>query len=70
MTVVLASAGYPTSPRKGDVITGLDAASAMEGVTIFHAGTRRVGEDLVTNGGRVLAVTARGDDLEQAAQRA
>ncbi len=70
MTVVLASAGYPTSPRKGDVITGLEAASAMEGVTIFHAGTRRVGQDIVTNGGRVLAVTARGDDLEQAAQRA
>ena len=70
MTVVLASDGYPASPRKGDVITGLEAAASMDGVTIFHAGTRRVGDAIVTNGGRVLAVTARGSDVAEAAARA
>ncbi|MFO0682176.1 MAG: phosphoribosylamine--glycine ligase [Sandaracinus sp.] len=70
MTVVLASAGYPAAPRKGDAITGLDAAAAREGVTVFHAGTRAKDGALVTNGGRVLAVTARGSDLDDAAARA
>jgi phosphoribosylamine--glycine ligase len=70
ITVVLASHGYPGSPRKGDVITGLDRAAAMEGVTILHAGTRADGDALVTNGGRVLAVTAKGRDLDEAVARA
>ena len=70
MTVVLASAGYPSAPRKGDAIGGLEAAASREGVTIFHAGTRAKGGAVVTNGGRVLAVTARGSDLDDAAARA
>ena len=70
VSVVLASHGYPGSPRKGDAITGLEGAAALEGVTIFHAGTRTSGDRIVTNGGRVLAVTARGQDLDQAAARA
>ena len=70
MTVVLASAGYPSAPEKGDAITGLEIAGVMEGVTVFHAGTRKSGDAIVTNGGRVLAVTASGSDLAQAAERA
>lgn len=70
MTVVLASAGYPASPRRGDPIGGLDVAAAMEGVTVLHAGTKQRGDAVVTNGGRVLAVTARGSDLDDAARRA
>jgi phosphoribosylamine--glycine ligase len=63
-TVVLAAAGYPYHPRKGDVIHGLDDVS---GVTVFHAGTAKsdAGE-FVTSGGRVLGVTAMGDDLDEA----
>ena len=64
--VVMASAGYPASSSKGDVITGVDAAEAQDGVHVIHAGTAREGDDLVTAGGRVLAVvgTARsGADL-------
>jgi phosphoribosylamine--glycine ligase len=65
VTVVLASAGYPGSPRHGDVITGAEAAP--DGVTVLHAGTAR-GDDgaLVTAGGRVLSVTATGPDLAAA----
>ncbi len=60
VTVVLASAGYPASSSKGDVITGLDAVAPN--VEVTHAGTARAGDDLVTAGGRVLNVTALGDD--------
>ena len=56
--VVLASGGYPGSYEKGKAITGIDAAEAMEGVTVFHAGTAVSGGGLVTAGGRVLGVTA------------
>ena len=64
--VVLASAGYPASTSRGDVITGLDAAEALEGVHVIHAGTARDGDDLVTAGGRVLAVVGTGADLAAA----
>lgn len=64
--VVLAAEGYPGRVRKGDPITGLDAVPAE--VKVFHAGTRRQGEAIVTDGGRVLCVSALGDDLA-AAQR-
>ena len=64
--VVLASAGYPRSSSKGDVITGVDAANDLDGVTVIHAGTRRDDGVLVTNGGRVLGVTGRAADLRQA----
>ncbi|HER35652.1 MAG: phosphoribosylamine--glycine ligase [Halothiobacillaceae bacterium] len=65
--VVLASAGYPESSSKGDVITGLDALP--EGVKAFHAGTAEADGQIVTNGGRVLCITALGETVE-AAQRA
>ena len=70
MTVIIAADGYPASPLTGGIIAGLDAAEAIDGVTIFHAGTRRDGTRLVANGGRVLAVTALGNDLRSARDRA
>lgn len=63
--VVLAAAGYPESPRKGDRITGLPTA-ASEDSHVFHAGTAQSGEDIVTAGGRVLCVTALGDNVRTA----
>ncbi|MCW2774848.1 MAG: phosphoribosylamine--glycine ligase [Nocardioides sp.] len=63
VTVVLASAGYPESSSKGDVITGVDLAEARDGVDVIHAGTALSGDDLVTAGGRVLAVRAVGPDV-------
>ena len=66
----MASQGYPGSYEKGHVITGLDAAAAMPGVTVFHAGTERRGDDIVAVGGRVLNVTALGKDVAQAQARA
>jgi phosphoribosylamine--glycine ligase len=69
-TVVMAAAGYPGSPRRGDAIAGVAAADALEGVDVIHAGTAVVDGELVTAGGRVLAVTAAGADLEQATSRA
>ncbi len=65
-TVVLSAAGYPGSPRRGDVITGVEEAMALPGVTVYHAGTRRDGDLLVTAGGRVLSVCGRGSDLREA----
>lgn len=67
MGVVLAAGGYPADYPKGDVISGLEQADS-EDVKVFHAGTKANGNDVVTNGGRVLCVTALGSDL-QAAQR-
>jgi phosphoribosylamine--glycine ligase len=69
--VVMAAPGYPESPKLGDAILGTAEAAVMPGVQVFHAGTRR-GEDgaLVTSGGRVLAVTASGDDVSVARARA
>lgn len=70
LCVVLASGGYPGSYEKGKRIGGLDAAAAVPNVTVFHAGTRAEDDDVVTSGGRVLAVTAIGDDIDQAAEQA
>ncbi len=70
VTVVLASPGYPSDPQPGGVITGVDAAGALDGVMVFHAGTAIVGDDLVTAGGRVLAVTALGADIPTARAKA
>jgi phosphoribosylamine--glycine ligase len=70
LTVVMASRGYPGSYARGHVITGLDEAAAMPGVTIFHAGTERRGDDIVAVGGRVLNITATGRDVAQAQARA
>ena len=68
--VVMAAAGYPERPRTGDRIDGLAAAAALPEVAVFHAGTRRDGDGLVTAGGRVLAVSALGDDPAAARARA
>jgi phosphoribosylamine--glycine ligase len=68
--VVLASAGYPGKYRTGLPIDGLAQAEAMEGVNVFHAGTRLEGNRVVTAGGRVLAVTGRGSGLAEALRRA
>jgi phosphoribosylamine--glycine ligase len=70
VTVVLASPGYPADPQTGGVITGVDDADALDDVMVFHAGTRLVDGELVTAGGRVLAVTAVGADLATARARA
>ena len=68
--VVMASGGYPESYQKGKVIYGLVEADAMERVKVFHAGTKCEGDDIMTNGGRVLGVTALGDDLAAACDAA
>lgn len=68
--VVMSSAGYPGEYEKGFEITGLAQAQAMEDVKVFHAGTARRGGKVVTAGGRVLGVTALGDTLAQAQERA
>ena len=70
MTVILAATGYPGTPRKGGTIANIDAAEAIPGVTVFHAGTAQDGDRLVASGGRVLAVTATGKDLRIARDRA
>ena len=70
VSVVLASAGYPASASKGDVISGLEEAGAAPDVEVFHAGTARDGGDIVTNGGRVLNVTGLGSTPADARRRA
>ncbi len=67
--VVLASSGYPDAPRIGDPISGIDMAEST-GAAVFHAGTKRVGGNLLTNGGRVLGVTAGADALPAAVDAA
>jgi phosphoribosylamine--glycine ligase len=64
--VVMASGGYPGNYQKGKVITGLDAANAVPDTKVFHAGTASKDGQIVTNGGRVLGVTALGQDLKAA----
>ena len=66
MNVVLASKGYPGSYEKGTVIEDLSAAEAMEGVTVFHAGTALQDGNLLATGGRVLNVCARGKSVTDA----
>ncbi len=70
LCVVLAAGGYPGSYEKGKPIRGLDEASALPGVTVFHAGTAFEGDQVVTSGGRVLSVTAIGETIDEAAERA
>lgn len=70
LCVVLAAENYPGKPSKGDVITGLDEAQSLPGVRIYHAGTQVDGDRLVTAGGRVLGVSAKGPDLKTARDRA
>jgi phosphoribosylamine--glycine ligase len=70
VTVVLASGGYPDKYETGKSISGLEEAAQLEDVQIFHAGTRQMGSLTVTSGGRVLAVTALGANVEAARARA
>jgi len=69
-TVVMASEGYPGSYPKGRTISGIADADAMNDVIVFHAGTKLDGNSLVTSGGRVLAVTALGENLQLALEKA
>jgi phosphoribosylamine--glycine ligase len=66
LTVVMAANGYPGDYKRGTVIEGLDAAAQVEGVEIFHAGTKRDGGKIVANGGRVLNVSALAKTVTQA----
>ena len=70
LTVVMAANGYPGPPEVGSEIKGLDAAGAVEGVEIFHAGTRRDGDRLLAHGGRVLNISASGATVAEAQARA
>jgi phosphoribosylamine--glycine ligase len=70
LCVVLAAPGYPAAPRLGEPIRGLEAAAAVEGVRVYHAGTTSEPPQTLTAGGRVLAVTAVGQSLRQAQERA
>ena len=68
--VVLASEGYPVKYEKGFEIKGLEKFDGQDSYFVFHAGTKKSGEQFVTNGGRVLGVTATGKDLKIARQNA
>ncbi len=70
LTVVMAAKGYPGDYARGSLIEGLDAAAGVEGVEIFHAGTRAEGGRILANGGRVLGVSALGDTVREARERA
>jgi len=70
LTVVMAANGYPGNYARGSVIEGLDAAAAVEGVEIFHAGTKAEGGKILANGGRVLDVSAIGKTVGEAQRRA
>ena len=68
--VVIAAGGYPNAYNKGDAISGLSEASSVKGVEVFHAGTALDGDSVVSNGGRVLGVTAVGKTLKVAIEQA
>ena len=70
LTVVMAANGYPGTPQTGTEIRGLEEASKLPGVQIFHAGTRADGPHILANGGRVLNITARGATVREAQSRA
>ena len=67
---MMASGGYPGSYEKGKKITGIDQAEKLTDVVVFHAGTAKNNDDIVTAGGRVLGVTAMGQTIEDAKKRA
>jgi phosphoribosylamine--glycine ligase len=70
VTVVLASGGYPGKYEMGKSVSGLDEAAKIDGLQIFHAGTKQLNDEIVTAGGRVLAVTALGSTMAEARSRA
>ena len=69
-TVIIASGGYPDEYKKGLPITGIEEAEKIPGVVVFHAGTRQANEQLVTDGGRVLSVSAVGETFKEALDKA
>jgi len=70
LTVVMAAKGYPGDYKRGTTIEGLYDASQVEGVEIFHAGTKQDGQKITANGGRVLNVSALGKNVTEAQARA
>ncbi|MEI6201708.1 MAG: phosphoribosylglycinamide synthetase C domain-containing protein, partial [Enhydrobacter sp.] len=70
LTVVMAANGYPDAYKKGTEIRGLEAAGKVDGVQVFHAGTKADGTHILANGGRVLNVTATAPTVEEARARA
>jgi len=70
VNLILCSGGYPDEYRNGLPITGIAEAGEVEGVIVFHAGTKMEGGQLETNGGRVLGISALGENLKQALDRA
>ena len=67
---MLASEGYPLEYEKGKLIRGLETFEGKEGYYCFHAGTKKTEEGIVTNGGRVLGITAKGKELKEARKNA
>jgi phosphoribosylamine--glycine ligase len=70
VAVALASGGYPGNYDKGRIISGIDKAEAEKDIVVFHAGTKKDDDKLMTSGGRVLYVTALGETLEEAIEKA
>jgi len=70
LCVVMSSGGYPKAYENGKIITGLEDAAALEDVKVYHAGTRQLETNVVTDGGRVLGITASGDTMAKARERA
>ena len=68
--VVMAAGGYPGNYQKGKIISGLKNANSIPGVVVFHAGTKEQSGKIVTNGGRVLGITATGENTASAIKRA
>ncbi|MCH8218270.1 MAG: hypothetical protein IH892_16045 [Planctomycetes bacterium] len=68
--VVMASGGYPGDYEKGKEISGIEEAERLDDVVVFHAGTKQQGDKVLTNGGRVLGVTALGQTTREAQARA
>jgi phosphoribosylamine--glycine ligase len=68
--VVMAAGGYPSDYERGKIITGINQAEKLEDVVVFHAGTTAKNADIVTNGGRVLGVTAKGQTIAEAKTKA
>ncbi|HMP17142.1 MAG TPA: phosphoribosylglycinamide synthetase C domain-containing protein, partial [Gemmatales bacterium] len=67
---VLAAQGYPSSSSKGKLITGFESVAKMGDVKVFHAGTKLVDNRVLTDGGRILNITALGDNLSHAREKA